>query len=134
MIDEPKWLSSQAIRAIHEILIERTGGVSGVLNQTSLESTLDKPKNFFLYEPSSSLFKLAAAYGYGFLKNHCFCDGNKRIALAAVSTFLRLNGYRLNASEAEAVIFFLDLAGASETYEDGLQRLTDWIERYTLGL
>jgi death-on-curing protein len=88
--------------------------VSGVLNQTSLESTLDKPKNFFLYEPSSSLFKLAAASGYGFLKNHCFTDGNKRIALATVSTFLRLNGYRLNATEAQAAIFF---------------RLSGWLSR-----
>lgn len=88
MIEEPKWLSSDAIRVIQETLIARTGGTPGVLNPTLLESTVNKPKFFFQYEPESSIFKLAAAYGYGFIKNHCFCDGNKRIALAAVSTFL----------------------------------------------
>ena len=134
MIEEPKWLSSKAIRAIQEILITRTGGISGVINQTQLESTVDKPKFFFKYEPESSIFKLAAAYGYGFIKNHCFCDGNKRIALAAVSTFLRMNGYRLNASEVEAASFFLDLAGALENYEEGLIRLTYWIKKNAIEL
>ncbi|MCZ8046871.1 MAG: Fic family protein [Microcystis sp. LE19-41.2A] len=79
MIEEPKWLSSDAVQVIQETLIARTGGTQGVLNLTLLESTVNKPKFFFQYEPESSIFKLAAAYGYGFVKNHCFCDGNKRI-------------------------------------------------------
>ena len=119
MIEEPRWLSSDAVQVIQETLIARTGGTQGVLNLTLLESTVNKPKFFFQYEPESSIFKLAAAYGYGFVKNHCFCDGNKRIALATVSIFLRKNGYRLNAGEAETVTFFLGLAGALETYEEG---------------
>ena len=134
MIEVPKWLSSDAVQVIQETLIARTGGTQGVLNLTLLESTVNKPKFFFQYEPESSIFKLAAAYGYGFVKNHCFCDGNKRIALATVSIFLRKNGYRLNASEAETVTFFLGLAGALETYEEGFARLTDWIEQYAIEL
>ncbi len=50
------------------------------------------------------MFDLAAAYAYGFAKNHAFIDGNKRIALVVIDVFLRLNGYKLVASEAEAVI------------------------------
>jgi death on curing protein len=134
MMSEPKWLSSKSVRVMQEILIARTGGTPGILNLTQLESTIDKPKFFFQYEPESSIFKLAAAYGYGFIKNHCFCDGNKRIALAAASTFLRENGYRLNASEVEAASFFLDLAGALESYDEGIARLTDWIEKYAIKL
>jgi len=134
MIEEPKGLSSKAIRSIQDILIARNGGIAGFLNPTLLESTIDKPKFFFQYEPESSIFKLAAAYGYGFLKNHCFCDGNKRMDLAAVSTFLRKNDYLLTASEVEAASFFLDLAGAIETYEDGFERLTDWIEKHAIKL
>jgi death-on-curing protein len=129
---EPKWLSSKAIRVIQEILIARTGGVPGILNPISLESTVEKPKFFFQYEPGSSIFKLAAAYGYGFLENHCFCDGNKRIALATVSTFLLKNGYCLTAGEVEAASFFLALAGALETYDEGLASLTDWIEKHAI--
>lgn len=134
MMSEPKWLSGKAIRVMQEILIARTGGTPGILNPTLLESSVDKPKFFFQYEPESSIFKLAAAYGYGFLKNHCFRDGNKRIALATVSTFSRKNGYRLTASEVEAASFFLDLAGALENYDEGLARLTDWIEKHSIEL
>ncbi len=31
-VEEPKWLSSQAIRSIQDILIARTGGIAGILN------------------------------------------------------------------------------------------------------
>jgi death-on-curing protein len=50
------------------------------------------------------LFDLAALYAYGLAKNYAFIDGNKRIALVVIDVFLRLNGYELVASEAEAVI------------------------------
>jgi death-on-curing protein len=51
-----------------------------------------------------TLFDLAALYAYGLAKNYAFIDGNKRIALVVIDVFLRLNGYELVASEAEAVI------------------------------
>jgi death-on-curing protein len=53
---------------------------------------------------------LAAGYAFGLAKNHPFVDGNKRIALATAVMFLELNGYRLEASEADAVIRTLALA------------------------
>jgi death-on-curing protein len=40
----------------------------------------------------------------------------------------------LNAGEVETVTFFLGLAGALETYEEGFARLTDWIEQYAIEL
>ncbi|NET31132.1 MAG: type II toxin-antitoxin system death-on-curing family toxin [Cyanothece sp. SIO1E1] len=72
--------------------------------------------------------KLAETYGYGLIKNHCFVDGNKRIALAAVSVFLLKNGYRLTASEVEAATFFLDLAGRTENQDECINHLMAWIE------
>ncbi|WP_083775297.1 Fic family protein [Gloeothece citriformis] len=39
---------------------------------------------------------MATAYGYGFLKNHCFVDGNKRVALISVYTFLYQFSITLN--------------------------------------
>jgi death-on-curing protein len=61
-----------------------------------------------------TLFDLAAAYAYGFAKNHAFIDGNKRIALVVIDVFLRLNGYELIAQEAEAVIKITNLAEGIE--------------------
>jgi death on curing protein len=133
-VTEPVWLSEKAITAIHEALISRTGGSSGILNPGMLDSTLNKAKNVYYYEDDPSILRLAAVYGYGFIKNHCFIDGNKRIALASVSVFLRRNGFQLTASEVEAARFFLDLAGAIETQDEGVDRLTNWIETNAIKL
>jgi death-on-curing protein len=65
-----------------------------------------------------------SAYGFGFAKNHCFTDGNKRIRLVAIDVFLQLNGYELIAEEAEAAIVIEGLA-AGEMSED---ELANWIE------
>jgi death-on-curing protein len=47
----------------------------------------------------------------GVAKNHPFVDGNKRAAFLAVGMFLHLNGYRLNATQADATVTVLALAG-----------------------
>ncbi|MDS3861208.1 type II toxin-antitoxin system death-on-curing family toxin [Thermosynechococcaceae cyanobacterium BACA0444] len=98
-----------------------------ILNKGALESTLNKPINFYHYN-DVSLYKLAASYGYGLVKNHCFVDGNKRVALIAVYTFLSVNGIELAASEVDAASFFLDLAGSVETQKESIEKLAYWLE------
>ncbi|MDJ0797855.1 MAG: type II toxin-antitoxin system death-on-curing family toxin [Calothrix sp. MO_167.B12] len=98
---EPCWLDIHDICAIHGEILAESGGASGILNKGALESTLNKPKNLYHYEDNVTLYKLAASYGYELAKNHCFVDGNKRIALIAVYTFLSVNGIELTASEID---------------------------------
>jgi hypothetical protein len=43
--------------------------------------------------------EMASAYLYGICRSHPFMDGNKRAAVAAALTFLRMNGIRIRASE-----------------------------------
>lgn len=125
---EPIWLSSREVCAIQGEIIAESGGTSGVLNEGALESTLAKPKNVYYYEKESGLYKLAASYGYGLAKNHCFVDGNKRIALIVVYTFLSINGIELIASEVDAANFFLNLAGSFETQEADMKKLAEWLQ------
>jgi death on curing protein len=66
---------------------------------------------------------LAAAYGWGLLRNHPFVDGNKRIALAATVVFLDLNGWELTCSQPEETAMILR-AAAGETSE---RSWSDWI-------
>jgi len=121
-----QWLSKSAIMAIHGELMAEHGGLSGTVNDDSLESTVARPQQLLHYgNPEPSLFDLAASYGHGFAKNHCFSDGNKRISLASMDVFLQLNGYELTASEVEAVDTIQRLA-ASEMSEDVL---SSWIEK-----
>lgn len=101
---EPCWVPESAVIAIQEKLIAEQGGVSGIRDSELLSASLTRPKHLFAYSDSVTLFDLAAVYVYGLAKNYAFIDGNKRIALVVIDVFLRLNGYELVASEAEAVI------------------------------
>lgn len=71
---------------------------------------------------------MAASYGYGLVKNHCFVDDNKRVALIAVYTFLSINGIELTASEVDAASFFLELAASLGTQEEEMKKLAEWLQ------
>jgi death on curing protein len=129
---EPCWLDMHDVCAIHGEIIAESGGTSGIPNKGALESTLNKPINLYHYGDGVTLYKLAASYGYGLVKNHCFVDGNKRIALIAIYTFLSVNGVELTASEVDAASFFLDLAASLETQEESMDKLTHWIQRNSI--
>jgi death-on-curing protein len=121
----PRWIPEAAIRAIHAELLAEHGGLDGPVNEDMLGATLARPQHLDTYtSPAASLFQLAAAYGFGFAKNHCFKDGNKRISLAAMDVFLQMNGYELTAPEADAVIVIVALA-AGDMSED---KLAHWLE------
>ncbi len=74
-----------------------------------LDSALGKPENLFAYG-KPTIFDLAASYGFGLVKNHPFIDGNKRVGFIVAVVFLELNGYRFQATEAEAAVRTLALA------------------------
>ena len=68
-----------------------------------------RPLNLLAYgDPDAA--DLAAAYSLGIAKNHAFVDGNKRAAFLSVGLFLALNGYRLNAAQADATLTVMSLA------------------------
>jgi death-on-curing protein len=120
-----QWIPERAILTIHKDLLAEHGGLAGPTNQNLLGATLARLQQLENYSsPPPTVFQLAAAYGYGFARNHCFSDGNKRIALAAIDVFLIINGLELVASEAEAVVTINDLAAGELTESD----LAEWIE------
>jgi death on curing protein len=114
---EPEWLTLDVVLAIHEEQLAEHGGREGVRDQGLLESALARPMNLAAYgEPD--LPALAAALGFGLVRNHPFVDGNKRTAFVAVETFLGLNGLDLTAGDAECVVTMLRLA-AGDLPEEG---------------
>ena len=121
----PAWLERRDVEFHYEELMSRYGGLSGPASEDALAATLARPQQQRAYEPDSSLFDLAAAYGYGFARNHCFPDGNKRIALAAMDVFLMLNGHDLVPDEAEAVVIVNALASGEYSQDE----LANWLER-----
>jgi death-on-curing protein len=119
------WLDVRDVVAYHAGQIAEFGGQSGIRDQGLLESALARPRNRASYE-AASLFELAAAYAFGIARNHPFIDGNKRTALVSAFAFLELNGWEVQAPEADATVTFLSLAEGtlSET------SLAEWIERH----
>lgn len=122
-----RWLPAAAMRAIHAELMAEFGGPEARVDEDLLAATLARPRQRQYYENTKAdLATLAAAYGYGFARNHPFTDGNKRMALASMDVFLRLNGHRLTAPEVEAVIVIRQLA-AGELDEASL---AEWVRRH----
>jgi death-on-curing protein len=124
------WLTRRELIAIQQEIIAMSGGQAGVLNENALDSTLAKPQNLYLYSNGqATLYELAATYGYGLIKNHCFIDGNKRIALIAMYTFLASNGIELNVSETEAAAYMWELAASNATQDNELSNLAQWLKQ-----
>jgi death-on-curing protein len=120
---EPMWVMQELVLAVHQMLVAEHGGIPGIRDQALLDSALARPQQKATYESDTDIFELAAAYSYGLARNHPFVDGNKRIALTIAAVFLELNGFTLNAPEAEAVIMYQRLA-AGELEED---ELAEWL-------
>ena len=121
---EPIWVLRDVVIAVHQMLLAEHGGLSGIRDETLLDSALTRPQQRFAYDDDFSLLKLAASYSYGLSKNHPFVDGNKRIALTVAAIFLELNGYNLDAPEAEAVVIIEKLAAGNLSEND----LATWFE------
>ncbi|MEB2844014.1 type II toxin-antitoxin system death-on-curing family toxin [Rhizobiales bacterium RZME27] len=115
-----KWLSRPAIEIIHSEQLAEHGGLVGITDENALESALVRPLHKNTYG-EEDIFVLAAAYVYKLARNHPFSDGNKRTAYLAAFTFLLMNGYLIEATQAQIVILILGVA-AGEIDEDGLTR------------
>jgi len=93
------------------------GGATGIRDRGLLESALSRPIHLLAYG-APSVFDLAASYGFGLVRNHPFVDGNKRTGFTVAVTFLELNGYRFEATEAGATVQTLALAAGAMTEAD----------------
>ena len=121
MPDRPtEYLSVDEALAIHERLIDRFGGESGVRDVGLLESALYRPQTGYY----ADLAEEAAAMFESLLMNHPFIDGNKRVAFFGTDVFLRLNGWKL---EVEAEGGYRALMGLLERNEADFDHLLVWI-------
>jgi len=120
----PVWVPLRAVAAMHAELISEHGGLAGPVRIAELEAALGRPQHQYSYsDPSPSLERLAAAYGYSLARNHCFADGNKRIALAVIDVCLQMNGRDLTAEEVDAANIIQSVAAGKLTEE----QLATWI-------
>lgn len=124
MAGEWKWLSEDAVLAVHEEQLAEHGGSSGIRDRGLLQSALARPQNLAAYgDPDAA--DLAAGYAFGIARNHPFIDGNKRTAAVAAIMFLWSNGIETEIGEAELVVTMLALAAG----EIGEEAFADWLRQ-----
>ena len=120
-----RYLALRDILAFHADLIARFGGTLGVRDQGALESAAARPQNGYY----SDIIEEAAALWESLSQNHPFLDGNKRTAITATAIFLRMNGYRLSFTDADAYQWLM------KQYETGTLKKTileDWLRQHVL--
>ncbi|HEY2925711.1 type II toxin-antitoxin system death-on-curing family toxin [Piscinibacter sp.] len=116
------WIDKRLLLMLHDESLAEHGGAPGLRDEGLLDSALARPLNLVAYG-APDLPDLAAAYGVGLAKNHPFVDGNKRCAFLAVGLFVRLNGHRLIASQADATLTMLRVAAG----ELGESEFAAWV-------
>jgi death-on-curing protein len=120
-------LSRTVVDAIHTDQLREHGGLTGVRDETALESALARAQQKWNYAEKADMALLAAAYGFGLVKNHPYRDGNKRIGFLAIVTFLGINGYEFEASDTDVITEMLTLADGRVLE----QELADWIRKHS---
>jgi len=117
------WLTYEMVEAFHQESLVRFGGANGMRDEGLLESALARPKNILAYEPGADVFRLAAAYCAGIVKNHPFVDGNKRTGILSAVAFLALIDATIALEESSIVMMVTGLA-AGELAEE---HLAQWL-------
>ena len=115
------FITLQEALDLHEQLIKRFGGSAGVRDMGLLESALIRPQTGYY----DTLSLQAAALLQSLCQNHCFVDGNKRVAFASTAIFLRINGYRLRVNPDDGESF---LIGQVIQKGIGIDDIASWLE------
>jgi death-on-curing protein len=123
------YLDLAEVLAIHAEMIRLFGGTPAILDIGKVQSAVAQPQMTFggqdLYP---TIVEKAAALAFSLTTNHGFQDGNKRTGYAAMTVFLKTNGYEVVATVDEREATFLALADHRLTRDE----FTDWLTRHVV--
>jgi death on curing protein len=112
---------------IHRTVITSEESQSFELNK--LDSAVRATESYAIYGDPEDLFDLAAAYAFYISEGHAFVAGNKRTAVAACLSFLKINGVpTANYNDRELFEWVLDMANKGITREEFAEKLCSSIE------
>ena len=121
--------SKEKVLLLHQLMAEATGGDVGIRDEALLESAIENIyATFDGVELYPSKEEKAARLGFSLISNHAFVDGNKRIGIYVMLSFLELNGIRIWASNEDVVNLGLAVADGSAGYNDILK----WIQTHKM--
>ncbi len=120
--------SKEKVLLLHKLIAEETGGGIGVRDEALLDSALESAfASFGGKEFYPSKEEKGARLGYTLISNHAFVDGNKRIGMYVMLTFLEVNGLRVSASNEDVATVGLAVAAGEMGYDE----LLEWVRAHT---
>jgi death-on-curing protein len=112
--DEPVYLELADALELYAAIIGGTVTQADdqLRNLPGLASALARPRSYAHYE-DADLALQAAVLAHGIAEGQTFIDGNKRLALVAMLTFLEVNGHRVEATDTELADWILSLSAGT---------------------
>ncbi len=111
-------LKKETVLMLHRLMARETGGSVGLRDEGLLESALENAfSGFGGQEFYPTVEEKGARLGYSLISNHAFLDGNKRIGVFVMLTFLEVNGVCLACTNQDVVEIGLGVADGSMGYE-----------------
>ena len=121
--------NEEKVLLLHQLVIESTGGSYELRDITLLDSALSSAFQTF---DNKELFptkeEKGAKLGYSLVSNHAFVDGNKRIGLLVMLSFLEINGIHLKYTDDELIDLGFGLASDKVSYEE----LLAWVKAHKI--
>ena len=120
--------SKDKVLLLHKLIAEETGGSIGVRDEALLESALEGALDGFgerEFYPTKE--EKGARLGYTLISNHAFVDGNKRIGMYVMLTFLEVNGLRVECTNEEVAEVGFAVAAGTMDYDN----LLEWVREHT---
>lgn len=119
----------EKILLLHQMIIESSGGRDGIRDFNLIDSAINSLYQTYdgveLYPTKE---EKGARLGYSLISNHAFVDGNKRVGLLSMLSFLSINGLKLNYTDDELIDLGLSLADGKIKYQD----LLNWIKNHEI--
>lgn len=121
--------SQEKVLLLHQLITQETGGDPNVRDIALLDSALESAfATFGGQELYPTKEEKGARLGYALISNHAFVDGNKRIGMYVLLTFLETNGIKIRPTNEEVARVGLAVAAGEMKYQD----LLDWILENTV--
>lgn len=121
--------SKDKVLLLHKLMAQETGGSIGIRDEGLLESALASAFSGFgdkEFYPTKE--EKGARLGYNLISNHAFVDGNKRIGMYVMLTFLEVNGIHMDCTNDDVSETGLAVASGKMDYDALLQ----WVKNHRL--
>ena len=122
-------LTKGQVKRLHKKMVEATGGLDGIRDESMLDSALSVAFQTFdgidLYPSSTAKI---ARIAYGLVSNHPFVDGNKRIGTYVMMVLLELNRIEVDFTDDDIIYIGLELASGKMDNEQLLDLILERIK------